>query len=55
MRNVYLDNNEVDRNNLMKHKKLLNSVSLKLEELEEENENLTLALEKQQELVMNFF
>ena len=39
----------------MKHKKLLNSVSLKLEELEEENENLTLALEKQQELVMNFF
>ena len=39
----------------MMHKKLLNSISLKLEELEEENDNLSKSLEQQQELIINFF
>ena len=39
----------------MMHKKLLNSISLKLEELEEENDNLSKSLEQQQDLIINFF
>lgn len=55
MREEILNNDEVEVGNLVKHKRLLNSVSLRLEEVEKENEELVKQMELVEDKVNTFF
>jgi hypothetical protein len=55
MRHEILNNDEVEVGNLVKHKRLLNSVSLRLEEVEKENEEIVKKMEIVEDKVNTFF
>jgi hypothetical protein len=54
-RNEVLGNNDIDQKNITHHKRMINSISLKLEEAEMENHNLQSKLVDYEDLIATFF
>lgn len=55
MKEDILGNNDLDSKNLVHHKRLLNSMGLRIDQLETENRKLNNQLEAQENMMYNFF